>query len=103
MEYAFKYDDVIKNTKREVAKRRKEARNQKLSASLEQLSGWAEQEVNLLDHYDVYYSMFSLTDSSSADNVISITYNPDYLNLKTLHGFHNAYMKTMDLLCVQHC
>ena len=106
MQYAFKYDDVIKNTKREVAKRRKEKREgektkqseeamhqiQDLELPLEEseYDALEKSNVNVVDHYPLYYAMLTLQAHPPVER-IPIFAIKDFSKLKTQLGFRKAY------------
>ena len=97
MQYAFKYDDVIKNTKREVAKRRKELRGngnghtsekamkqiQDLHLPLEdaEYDVLDQNNVNVIDHYPLYYVLLTLQNPPSMGRVPTFTVK-DFPKLK---------------------
>ena len=101
-EYAFKYDDVIKYTKRAVAKQRKEAReNSKLKAVPQDPQVYDDYEtnhVNVVEDYEKYYPMFSVI--YPEDNNKIYHYDGDYKALVQSRGFHGAYVYLADRLCV---
>ena len=115
MQYAFKYDDVIKNTKREVAKRRKEVREsgkakqsdkamqqiQDLELPLEEseYDALEKSDVNVIDHYPLYYAMLTLQSPPSVER-IPIFAIKDFSKLKTQLGFRKAYHNTVTKYCV---
>jgi hypothetical protein len=106
MEYAFKYDDIIKNTKREVAKRRKAARTgvvpTELPTCTEVYEDYLVQNINVVDHYDLYLPMFEfLYPNLAKSNPIALNhYDGDYNSLKREHGFVHAYTLICRQLCV---
>ena len=89
MQYAFKYDDVINNTKREVAKRRKELReggntkqSEEILKQIEDLKlpledseydALEQNNVNVIDHYPLYYAMLTLQTPPPVDRVSTYT------------------------------
>ena len=112
MEYAFKYDDVIKHTKREVAKQRKAAREQKAATAgkqkkLQQLpqtdqcyDEYEQQEINVVNNYDAYYPMFKYWYAPDKEDTI-LQYTGDYPALVTKHGYRVAYTMVAQELCVK--
>jgi len=110
-QYAFKYDDVIKHTKREIAKTRKAAREAKsalknnVDTSLEDafsklnIDDAYYQDINWIDHYDVYFSAFAKMYPQEETRIIHY-YDGDYQKLKVDHGYRNAYQLVVDKLCV---
>ena len=115
MQYAFKYDDVIKNTKREVAKRRKELReggNSKHSESnlkhikdlklpLEdsEYDDLDQNNVNVVDHYPLYYAMLTLQTPPPVEKVSTFTIK-DFPKLKRQLGCRRAYQTMIAKYCV---
>ena len=100
-EYAFKYDDVIKYTKRAIAKQRKDAREKKLQDLPQDpkvYDDYEVQQVNILDHYDIYYPMFQYAYPAEPNNITS--YHGDYRALVKEHGYRSAYVMIVDQLCV---
>ena len=102
MTYAFKYDDVIKNTKREVAKRRKldkEAKRlEKLPKELQVYDDYLEQEINVIDHYPQYYPMFSYW-YEKQKKIPLCQYSGDFDQLKKKHGYRQAYTLVVQAIC----
>ena len=102
MEYAFKYDDVIKQTKREVAKHRKAAREAKIPKDVpnnpETYEDYEKQCINVVQHYELYYPMFKFLYNQS--NTLPLdTYSGDYGVLKQQHGYREAYILLVKQLC----
>ena len=110
-QYAFKYDDVIKHTKREIAKTRKAAREAKsalknnVDTSLEDafsklnIDDADYEDINWIDHYDVYFSAFAKMYPQESTPIIH-HYEGDYQKLKVDHGYRDAYQLLVDQLCV---
>ena len=114
MQYAFKYYDVIRNTKREVAKRRKEVREcgkqsnrkkamqqiQDLELPLEEseYDALEKSDVNVIDHYPLYYAMLTLQSPPSVER-IPIFAIKDFSKLKTQLGFRKAYQNMVTKYC----
>jgi len=109
MEYAFKYDDVIKNTKRAIAKERKAKREAKAQGKQNQAQvpqtdaeydEYEEQNVNIVEHYEVYLPMLKyLYDDSRKEKIY--TYTGDYHKLKQEIGFRPAYLQLVEILTSQ--
>ena len=115
MQYAFKYDDVIKNTKREVAKRRKEVRErgntkqsekamqqiQDLELPLEEseYDALEKNNVNVVDHYPLHYAMLTLQTPPPVERIPIFTIK-DFPKLKTQLGFRKAYQNMVTKYCV---
>ena len=102
MEYAFKYDDVIKQTKREIAKIRRAQRAGTVPKALEELETETEsEEINIVEHYPLYYAMFNLLKSPSDDNRLlhptSDIYQ-QYQQQKSEKGYRYAYRALMATL-----
>ena len=107
-EYAFKYDDVIKHTKREVAKARKAIREGKKVQNEEQIKDlpqeeetydeYEAQDVNLITNYEVYRPMFSLLYPQPKQERL-LTYSGDYRELVREKGFQKAYETVVLALC----
>ena len=100
MQYAFKYDDLIKNTKREAAKQRKASRqsNTPVLQNEETYTMYEAKEVNIIDNYDVYFHMFQYwyPDQPAA---VTIPFRGDYQMLKQQCGYHDAYRILVTTLC----
>ena len=115
MQYAFKHDDVIKNTKREVAKRRKKRqgrrKTQQLDKDMQQIQdlelpleeseyhALEKSDVNVVEHYPLYYAMLTLQ-SPPSDERIPILTIKDFSKLKTQLGFRKAYHNMVTKYCV---
>ena len=115
MQYAFKYDDVIKNTKREVAKRRKALRDggnikqskdvvkqiQDLKLPLEdsEYDDLEQRNVNVIDHYPIYYAMLTLQNPPPVDRPPTFTVK-DFPKLKQQLGCRKAYQTMIAKYCV---
>ena len=92
MDYAFKYDDVIKNTKREIAKQRKAFR-QKLSAK----DVAEKRDINLVEHYSECYALFSQqAPSLSGESWNLLTWTGDFGKLRKEIGYRAAYIRIVD-------
>ena len=98
MEYAFKYDDVIKYTKRAVAKERKEARDKKKLQALPTKEQLEEKEINLITDYSKYYSMFDYMYPTD-DKLNIVQYPGDFRQLVTVKGYRGAYAHVVDHIC----
>ena len=117
MQYAFKYDDVIKNTKREIAKRRKEAKecgnNKQAVTAMQQVQDLElpseegeydtleKNHVNVVDHYPLYYAMFTLQTSPPTERIPTFTIR-NFNTLKVQLGFRQAYRTLVTKYCVDH-
>ena len=101
MEYAFKYDDVIKNTKRAIAKERKTAREKKAAEKLKQLVGEEEEEtctdVNVVSQYRSLYDLWSYL--YSTPQVHLTPYTGDFDKLVQEVGYRQAYLQVADCVC----
>ena len=102
MEYAFKYDDVIKQTKREVAKQRKAAREKllpdKLPKDEQTYDEYDVNHVNVLEHYHLYLPMFQFL--YHEESPVRLTpYDGDFEKLKEEQGFRSAYTLVVSQLC----
>ena len=102
MEYAFKYDDVIKNTKREIAKQRKAAREKKECSKLPQkeevYDDYDVNNINIVNHYHLYYPMLAYWyDDQKTPSICQ--YRGDFGTLKEKHGYRDAYTMVVDLIC----
>ena len=105
MEYALKYDDVIKSTKREIAKTRKRKKEAEDSADLDRLSTQLEEndDVNLVDHYDIYYQMFLVLHPTQPTTPMIFPTLPlwnHYQQEKQVLGYRPAYRELSQALCV---
>ena len=107
MEYAFKYDDVIKETKREIAKMRRAKRlgtsTSNLSPDLEKLSLDDQdliEEVNIVDHYPIYFAMFSFLHKAKNKDLDFLEPTPpslaDYRQDIISQGFRKAYINLVN-------
>ena len=97
--YAFKYDDVIKNTKRAVAKARKEAREKKALDKLpreEDCDACLAQGINVIQHYELYRPMFEFL--YPQESVRLNCYAGDYVALVKEKGFEEAYVHVVQVL-----
>ena len=95
MEYAFKYDDVIKETKREIAKARKALRSGTVPKVLEETEL---EEVSIVEHYPVYYAMFNLLRMPPDDTNILVPTSDIYrhhLQQRLELGYRQAYRALM--------
>ena len=107
MEYAFKYDDVIKQTKREVAKLRRAKKHGEVSKELEKLELDNEdmvEDINIIEHYPIYLAMFSLLYKSGKSDA-SIFYPTldcleKYRQDQITNGYRKAYLTFMTTLTV---
>ena len=109
MEYAFKHDDVIKQTKREVAKMRLAKRVGDIPKELDKLELDdldSVEDVNIIDHYPLYLAMFSLlyrTGHTDASNM-----NPTINGLEKFrqdrkdNGYRHAYRALLVTLTSEH-
>ena len=98
MQYAFKYDDVIKETKREVAKARKATRLGNIPTEPKTYDEYDANNVNIVDNYDLYYPMLKLLYPTTT-NPIMFTYKDDYQSLKKEKGYRDAYRVLVTTLC----
>jgi len=101
MEYAFKYDDVIKDTKRAIAKERKDARERKKQLShpnQKQLDEMEEKEVNIITDYKKYYPMFDYVYGED-EQPSTVQYSGDFAKLVMAHGYRSAYTLVVDQIC----
>ena len=103
MIYALKYDDVIKNTKREVAKQRKRIRTESsLSDAKEEetYDQYSAQHINVVDHYDLYLPMFRLLYSKTQPVNLVRQYDGDYRSLRdSFKTYKEAYCCLVETLC----
>ena len=107
MEYALKYDDVIKETKREIAKlRRKKTaetalQRDGLNELEEKIDNTNLEHVNLVEHSSLCYDMFSLLypQPKTTIRIPSGTLLVEYTQKKTTHGYRGAYHRLYDVLC----
>ena len=92
MNYAFKYDDVIKNTKREMAKQRKAFR-EKISAK-----DVAEKcDINVIEHYSECYALFSQQSPQHSKESWNLrTWSGDFGKLRKEIGYRAAYIRIVD-------
>ena len=99
-QYAFKYDDVIKNTKRAIAKKRKEDREKKAMASIpdkeEVYDDYLAQQINVIQHYEVYRPMFEYL--YPQPSVRLHAYCGDFSQLVQDHGYEQAYVHLVQVL-----
>ena len=98
-QYAFKYDDVIKNTKRAVAKARKEAREKKALDKLpleEECDVCLAQDINVIQHYELYYPFFEYL--YPQDTIRLNHYAGNYEALVKEKGFEEAYVQIVQSL-----
>ena len=115
MQYSFKYDDVIKNTKREVAKRRNELREagntkqsdkvlkpiKDLNLPLEdsEYDALEQNNVNVIENYPLYYAMLTLQSPPPVDRIPILTIK-DFPKLKMQLGCRRAYQTMIAKYCV---
>ena len=103
--YAFKYDDVIKHTKREIAKTRKAAREANSSKAPKVVPNTDHEDeaeyndINIIDHYNTYFAAFKKMYPQD-EKMIIYSYEGDYQKLKSDHGYRHAYAIAMDRVCV---
>ena len=93
MEYAFKYDDVIKETKREIAKLRGANREGEIPKDLESLESMSD-DIKLVEHYDLYYTLFTfLLSGPSNVNLVhpSRSLMEQYMEQRKEKGYRAAY------------
>ena len=95
MEYAFKYDDVIKNTKREIAKQRR-----LLKKGVEEETCQNTQDLNFIDHYPQCYVLLTqyFSSSSPKDDWKLLVWDGDFDQLKKNIGYRAAYVQVVDFL-----
>ena len=103
MEYAFKYDDVIRQTKREISKQRKAIRDAKkgivpLPEQPETYDEYEEQDVNIVQHYSLYLPMFRFL--YQPQDVKMVQYVGNYGQLKRELGFRRAYEQVVNEICI---
>ena len=105
MEYAFKYDDVIKQTKREVAKLRRAKKLGEVPKELDQLALQDEdvtEDVSLIEHYSLYYAMFALLCGTGLSDVSILNPTNDclekYQQDKTEQGYRKAYRTLLTVM-----
>ena len=96
-EYAFKYDEVIRHTKRELAKARKALRS-KTTLTPEKCDDALSQDVNIVQHYDFYYDIFSFLYCNATQDVNLIQWPGDYKKLRHELEFRDAYFHIVDSL-----
>jgi len=106
--YAFKYDDVIKNTKRAIAKKRKEAREKAQESKPDNKKGkslpeeeeayddYLAQHVNVIQHYELYYPMFEYWYPSN--HVRLNPYQGNFNDLVSEKGYSEAYVSVVNAL-----
>ena len=104
MEYSFKYDDILKNTKREVAKLRRQQREKKKEDSLIDLNedtydSYDTNHVNVVDDYSTYYPLFNYWYGKTLEKPTLLTYVGDYKNLREQHGYRKMYGILVSQLC----
>ena len=103
MQYAFKYDDVIKETKREIAKIRWAQKAGTVPKVVEELGS---EDINIVEHYPVYYAMFNFLYTPTDDaNIIMPTTDMQqrYTQQKATIGYREAYHALMVLLTAGNC
>ena len=97
------YDDVIKNTKREVAKQRKRIRTDlSLSDNKDEeiYDQYSAQHINAIDHYSLYLPMFKLLYSNTQPVTQVKQYDGDYHSLRnSFNTYREAYCCLVDTLC----
>ena len=103
MEYAFKYDDVIRQTKREIQKARKAIRDANkpvvpLPEKDETYDEYEEQGVNIVQNYDLYLPMFRFL--YQPKEVKLVQYVGNYVQLKKEIGFRKAYERVVNEVCI---
>ena len=106
----FKYDDVTKQTKREVAKMRRAKKLGEVSKELEKLELQDEditEDVSIIDHYPLYLAMFSLL-CKSGNSDASVLYPTidcleKYQQEKTEQGYRKAYRTLLTIMTSGTC
>ena len=106
---------LSKNTKREVAKRRKEAmewgKTKQLGKAMQQIQdlelpleepeydALEKSNVNVVDHYPLYYAMLALQAPPPVERIPFFTIK-DFSKLKMQLGFRKAYHTMVTTYCV---
>ena len=106
---------LSKNTKREIAKRRKEAKEggktKQLDKNMQQIpdldlpleeseyDALEKSDVNVVEHYPLYYAMLTLQSPPSVERIPIFTIK-DFSKLKTQLGFRKAYHNMVTKYCV---
>ena len=98
MEYAFKYDDLIKNTKRELAKTRKKAREAKQALTEADCDSFLVQQINLVEHYQQYYQIFEVMYAQDEVRDHIVQFQGDFDKIKQEIGYRSAYVHVVDVL-----
>ena len=110
MEHALKYDDVIKSTKREIAKTRKRKgeaikTEAEESADMDRLYSQLgdNDDVNTVYHYDLYYQMFLVLHPTQPNTPMiapSLLLWKHYQQERHVLGHRPAYPELYQALCV---